>query len=95
MKYRQYLHLRTWTDSGVALHLIHVILRDKEKKMLPARRFAARFSSSAATASATTTTTRTYGGLKDEDRIFTNLYQDGDFGLKGARARGDWVPLDS
>jgi NADH-quinone oxidoreductase subunit F len=28
--------------------------------------------------------------LKDQDRIFTNLYGQGDFGLKGAKARGDW-----
>jgi NADH-quinone oxidoreductase subunit F len=28
--------------------------------------------------------------LEDKDRIFTNLYADGDWGLAGARARGDW-----
>jgi NADH-quinone oxidoreductase subunit F len=28
--------------------------------------------------------------LQDKDRIFTNLYGFGDFGLKGARARGGW-----
>ncbi len=28
--------------------------------------------------------------LLDQDRIFTNLYGQGDFGLAGARARGDW-----
>lgn len=33
---------------------------------------------------------RVYGGLKDEDRIFTNLYGMGDFGLTGAKQRGDW-----
>lgn len=32
----------------------------------------------------------TFGGLKDKDRIFTNLYGDGDWGLKGALQRGDW-----
>lgn len=31
-----------------------------------------------------------FGGLKDEDRIFTNLYADGDWGLEGAKKRGDW-----
>jgi NADH dehydrogenase (ubiquinone) flavoprotein 1 len=31
-----------------------------------------------------------HGGLKDADRIFTNVYADGDFRLAGARARGDW-----
>src|ERR1700722_15538736 len=28
--------------------------------------------------------------LQDKDRIFTNLYGLGDFGLAGARARGAW-----
>ncbi|MGE5545277.1 MAG: NADH-quinone oxidoreductase subunit NuoF [Solirubrobacterales bacterium] len=28
--------------------------------------------------------------LRDQDRIFTNLYGINDWGLKGARARGDW-----
>lgn len=31
-----------------------------------------------------------YGGLKDEDRIFTNLYGRHDWKLKGALKRGDW-----
>jgi NADH dehydrogenase (ubiquinone) flavoprotein 1 len=31
-----------------------------------------------------------YGNLKDEDRIFTNLYGRHDWHLKGAMARGDW-----
>jgi hypothetical protein len=33
---------------------------------------------------------RSYGGLKDEDRIFTNLYGKHDPFLKGAMKRGDW-----
>jgi NADH dehydrogenase (ubiquinone) flavoprotein 1 len=33
---------------------------------------------------------RTYGGLKDEDRIFQNLYGKRDPGLKSAMAVGDW-----
>ncbi|OCF57115.1 NADH dehydrogenase [ubiquinone] flavoprotein 1, mitochondrial [Kwoniella mangroviensis CBS 10435] len=33
---------------------------------------------------------RHYGGLKDQDRIFTNLYCKHDHGLKGAQSRGDW-----
>ena len=28
--------------------------------------------------------------LDDKDRIFTNLYGQHDWGLEGARARGDW-----
>lgn len=32
-------------------------------------------------------TIRTYGGLKDEDRIFTNLYMDGSPYLDGALKR--------
>ena len=35
-------------------------------------------------------TTRTYGNLKDQDRIFTNLYCDDDPYIKGAMRRGDW-----
>jgi hypothetical protein len=31
-----------------------------------------------------------YGGLKDQDRVFTNLYGEGDWRLKGAMSRGDW-----
>ncbi len=30
---------------------------------------------------------KTYGGLKDADRIFTNLYKDGDPYIKGALKR--------
>jgi len=33
---------------------------------------------------------RVYGNLKDSDRIFTNLYGEYDFGIKGAKDRGDW-----
>ncbi|KAI9307382.1 NADH dehydrogenase flavoprotein 1 [Cunninghamella echinulata] len=32
----------------------------------------------------------TFGGLSDEDRIFTNLYLKHDYKLKGALKRGDW-----
>lgn len=35
-------------------------------------------------------TSRSYGGLKDKDRIFQNLYGEHDWGLKGALNRGDW-----
>lgn len=35
-------------------------------------------------------TGKTIGNLKDEDRIFTNLYGRHDWRLKGAMARGDW-----
>jgi NADH dehydrogenase (ubiquinone) flavoprotein 1 len=31
-----------------------------------------------------------HGGLKDSDRIFTNLYNDGDAYINGALKRGDW-----
>ncbi|KNC86753.1 NADH dehydrogenase (ubiquinone) flavoprotein 1 [Sphaeroforma arctica JP610] len=35
-------------------------------------------------------TERTYGGLKDQDRIFTNIYGFHDWKLKGAKSRGHW-----
>jgi NADH dehydrogenase (ubiquinone) flavoprotein 1 len=33
---------------------------------------------------------RVYGGLRDQDRIYTNVYGEHDFQLKGALKRGDW-----
>mmetsp|Transcript_5766 Transcript_5766/g.8889 ORF Transcript_5766/g.8889 Transcript_5766/m.8889 type:complete len:466 (+) Transcript_5766:45-1442(+) len=33
---------------------------------------------------------RKYGGLKDKDRIFTNIYGRDDWGLQGALKRGNW-----
>jgi len=33
---------------------------------------------------------KTYGNISDEDRIFTNLYGQRDYRLKGALKRGDW-----
>ena len=44
----------------------------------------------AAKAAAPPPLTRIYGGLKDQDRIFTNLYGDQDWRLKDALKRGDW-----
>jgi len=45
------------------------------------------FSSTAPPAS---TEKKSFGGLKDRDRIFTNLYGELDWGLDGALKRGDW-----
>lgn len=33
---------------------------------------------------------RSYGNLSDQDRIFTNVYNDGDPFIDGALKRGDW-----
>merc|ERR1712093_690191 len=33
---------------------------------------------------------RVYGGLRDQDRIFSNAYLIHDYKLKGAKSRGDW-----
>lgn len=33
---------------------------------------------------------KVHGGLKDQDRIFTNIYGDGDAYINGALKRGDW-----
>ena len=38
---------------------------------------------------------RRYGGLKDQDRIFTNAYLKHDFGLKGALVRSSTLSLSS
>ena len=34
--------------------------------------------------------TKVYGGLKDQVRIFTNLYGEYDWRIDGAIKRGDW-----
>lgn len=34
--------------------------------------------------------TQVYGGLKDQDRIFTNIYGEQDWRIKAAEMRGDW-----
>eukprot|EP00975_Prorocentrum_lima_P000880 185937-Prorocentrum_lima.AAC.1 len=34
--------------------------------------------------------TRVYGGLADEDRIFTNIYGEQDWRIGDALKRGDW-----
>ena len=34
--------------------------------------------------------TQVYGGLKDQDRIFSNIYGDQDWRIKDAEKRGDW-----
>ena len=47
-----------------------------------------------ALATAAYSTTRSYGGLKDQDRIFTNLYGKHDFGIKGALQRVRWRCCD-
>jgi hypothetical protein len=40
-------------------------------------------------------TKRQYGGLKDQDRIFTNLYKDGDPFIDGALKRVSTMIRDS
>ena len=37
--------------------------------------------------------TRIYGGLKDQDRIFTNLYGQFDWRADDAMKRGDWFKV--
>ncbi|KAJ3812141.1 hypothetical protein F5876DRAFT_87908 [Lentinula aff. lateritia] len=41
-------------------------------------------------ATVTDTPVRRYGGLKDQDRIFTNAFCKHDHGITGAKSRGDW-----
>lgn len=45
------------------------------------------YSTATTTAATTTTAKKVFGGLKDQDRIFTNLYNDGDWTIKGALQR--------
>jgi len=49
-----------------------------------------RYQSAAPAAAPPKQTKTSFGGLKDEDRIFTNLYGRHDWKLKGALSRGDW-----
>jgi NADH dehydrogenase (ubiquinone) flavoprotein 1 len=51
---------------------------------------AARIGSQARSLSRAFCTARTHGGLKDSDRIFTNIYNDHGSDLKNAMKRGDW-----
>lgn len=53
---------------------------------------ASRMFNTAATGTYGTSTapTKIIGNLKDEDRIFTNLYGRHNWNLKGALSRGDW-----
>lgn len=54
-------------------------LRALSPLLIPPSNSAARDASTAAAAGASTAEpSRTYGGLADEDRIFTNLYRQGD-----------------
>ncbi|XP_071115546.1 NADH dehydrogenase [ubiquinone] flavoprotein 1, mitochondrial-like [Haliotis cracherodii] len=55
------------------------------KQVTPQLSFALRSNSTEAKAEKTV-----FGPLKDEDRIFTNLYGRHDWKLKGAMSRGDW-----
>lgn len=57
------------------------------KHMKVCKRF---LSTPAVAAPAAPVLAQVYGGLKDQDRIFTNLYGEGDWRLKGAMSRGDW-----
>ena len=39
-------------------------------------------------------TTRAFSGLKDQDRIFQNIYGEHDKSIQGAMRRGDWYQTD-
>jgi len=39
-------------------------------------------------------TTRSFSGLKDQDRIFQNIYGEHDLSIQGAMRRGDWYQTD-
>jgi NADH dehydrogenase (ubiquinone) flavoprotein 1 len=52
------------------------------------RAFLGRHLSTAAPKPAEPVLTKVYGGLKDQDRIFTNLYGEHDWRIKSAMKRG-------
>ncbi|XP_056657177.1 NADH dehydrogenase [ubiquinone] flavoprotein 1, mitochondrial [Monodelphis domestica] len=89
--------VRSLGGSGAAKPLFSCRLRSPSRlAMLTAQRLArgalsatlTRFTSQeAGTASPKKVT---FGSLKDEDRIFTNLYGRHEWRLKGAQSRGDW-----
>lgn len=52
--------------------------------------FIYRFNSTTGATGTQNSSTKIIGNLKDEDRIFTNLYGRHEWNLKGALSRGDW-----
>merc|ERR1711871_220783 len=63
------------------------VMLSKSTRRLAARRFVKGAAPSAAFSGAERTV---FGDLKDQDRIFTNLYGEYDWRIKGAMSRGDW-----
>lgn len=66
------------------------VLRLKQRTQDLRLRLAKRFFSVNSPTATASTSTKIIGNLKDEDRIFTNLYGRHDWNLKGALTRGDW-----
>ncbi|GAA5994653.1 NADH-quinone oxidoreductase subunit NuoF [Rhodotorula paludigena] len=56
----------------------------------PAAAAAAQRRAYAAVTDAAANPVKRHGGLRDQDRIFSNAYRQHDWTLKGAQARGDW-----
>ena len=66
------------------------ILSDNYASLGSASSLVASSSQCASVRNQSTETPKVYGPLKDQDRIFTNIYGRHDWRLKGAMARGQW-----
>ncbi|KAF8184220.1 hypothetical protein BJ912DRAFT_1023079 [Pholiota molesta] len=66
------------------------LLRAASSASKVARPFRAKLRTNRSLATVADPPVRRYGGLKDQDRIFTNAYCRHDHGIKGAMSRGDW-----
>eukprot|EP00889_Picochlorum_renovo_P000938 jgi/Picre1/27968/NNA_000929.t1 len=75
------------TQVSATTRLISEVRKDGIEKSVNAGK---RGFVSTARASADAVEKTTFGGLKDEDRIFTNIYGRHDPFIAGAEARGDW-----
>lgn len=70
---------------------MHSVVASRSARVASAaQRASALWTSTRGLASVADTPVRSHGGLRDQDRIFQNLYSAHDFRLKGALARGDW-----
>src|SRR3989338_2949894 len=78
---------RSWISSSVSSRSSLALATASFPSPLPSVARVSGLGSLAVAVAPSTASRRNYGGLKDKDRIFTNLYNDGEFGLNGAMKR--------